>query len=351
MISPNNYDHFESIGTSLLPIPLLMAYQPVTFNSTSYPTTIKYIEEILKYSDHNCEPETPILYSPNSVFKLVGYHNNFTHDEFDLVNTLRQTISESLGQDFGRPIKPLSNLLAQTGPFRVVSSIASQLSSETAISLFEIGPGAGYLGALLAHIDANYYSFDVTQSLYIWQNYLFSKISKNKFKDTFQNNKFHPDPSFNNIHLPWWQYVNFLENCSLNVDIVYSNSNLGEMSKTALMIALNISKKMLENSKIGLFYYFSTGMTSQNSEQQISAAFIAAGFKLIFTDPFIAYIPEDTDPAGIINLFSNGISRFDPSNRGGNISANEMMSLKRSEAPLDASLAQWLYGLIPPFID
>lgn len=351
MIKPSNYDNCESIGSSLLPIPLLMAYQPITFNSTSYPVKIKHVEEILRYSDHNCEPETPILYSPNSIFKLVGYQNNFTHDEFDLVNELRQTISESLGKDFDRPIKPLSNLLAQTGPFRVVSSIASSLSSETPISLFEIGPGVGYLGALSAYIGANYYSFDVTQSLYIWQNYLFSKISKNKFIDTFQDNKFHPNPSFNNIHLPWWQYVNFLDNCSLNVDIVYSNSNLGEMSPTALMIALNISKKMLEKSKIGLFYYFSTGMTSQNSEKQISAAFVAAGFKLIFTSPFIAYIPEDKDPTEIVNLFSSGIPRHNPSNRGGHIYANEMMSLKRSQAPLDASIAQWLYGFVPPFID
>jgi hypothetical protein len=350
LITPEQYDLFERSGISELPIPILMAFQPVTFERYSYPTRIFKPRDVLRYADHNCEPEVAGLFKEGATFDPVGYVNSFTLDEFELLDKLRGAVSEATLNDFGRAVRPVSNLLAQTGPFRVMSHLA-RFFSQKSISLFEVGPGAGYLGALMAVAGHKYFSYDITQSLYIWQQYLLRTVAPDDFFDTAQANSFEPPTSCKVVHLPWWQYVRMLHQCPIRSDVVYSNSNLGEMSPVALKQVLHISRKMLQGSDIGLFYYFSTGMTAQNSPEQLAAAFVAAGYRLVFEKPFMAYVLQDRDPSFILEAFREGIPFHDPSGRGGRHNANEVMALKRSEAPLDAEFAKWQYGWQPPYTD
>ncbi len=349
-LTPARYDALERRGVEELPIPVLMAFQPVTFERHSYPTRIDTMRAVLRYADHNSEAEVPGLFEPGATFAPVGYVNRFTADERALLATLRQRVASALLADFGRAIKPVTNLLVQIGPFRVMSQIAKAYR-RTPLSLFEVGPGAAYIGAMMAVAGHRYMAYDITQSLYLWQHYLLQAVAGGDFAETAAQSEFAPSRDARIVHLPWWQYVRFLQRCPVRADVVYSNSNLGEMSPLALKHVLHISRRMLEGSPVGVFAYFSTGMTAQNSPEQIAAAFAQAGFVQAMQEPFIAYVPEGRDPAPIRDAFAAGIPFYDPSGRGGDFDANAVMALKRSEAPLDVDLAAWNYGWKPPYTD
>lgn len=350
MMLPEQYDAFERLGISQLSIPIMMAFKPVTFERYAYPIHINALRDVLRYADHNCEPEVAGLYRDGATFDPVGYVNAFTSDEYDLLNILRDRVANATQSDFGRAVRPVSNLLVQTGPFRVMAHLAKIFHLEP-LTLFEVGPGAAYLGAMMAVAGHRYISYDITQSLYIWQQYLLNTVAPADFSETASMATFDSNNIARIVHLPWWQYVNFLHNCPVRSDVVYSNSNLGEMSPLALKLVLHVSREMLQDSQVGLFAYFSTGMTAQNSPEQLAAAFVAAGYRLVFDKPFMAYMLDDRDSSRIEKAFRDGIPFYDPSGRGGRHGATEVMALKRSEAPLDSALAEWHYGWQAPYTD
>jgi hypothetical protein len=350
LITPQQYDAFERNGIVELPIPVLMAFKPVTFERYAYPTHINELREVLRYADHNCEAEVPGLYRPGATFAPVGYVNAFTVDEREMLDILRDRVASATLRDFGRAVKPATNLLVQMGPFRVMSHLARTFDLAP-MTLFEVGPGAAYLGAMMAVAGHRYLAFDVTQSLYIWQQYLLHNVAEGDFAETAGMPDFEASIPQRVVHLPWWQYVKFLYGTSIRADVVYSNSNLGEMTPLALKHVLHISRGMLQDSPLGLFAYFSTGMTAQNSPEQLAAAFTSAGYRLAFKEPFMAYVLEGRDSDRIEAAFSNGIPFYEPNGQGVRYEANQVMAMKRSEAPLDAQLAAWNYGWQPPYVD
>jgi hypothetical protein len=350
LILPKEYDVFEDLGCEELSIPIMMAFKPVTFDKYSYPTHINEIRSILRYADHNFEAEVPGLFDQAAQFTPIGYVNRFTADEKELLEAVRDRVGSKLSADFGRYIKSVTNLLVQIGPFRVMSHIA-KIYGKQPLTLFEIGPGAAYIGAMMGLTGHKYLSYDVTQSLYIWQQYMLRAIADENFFDTAGQSQYNPPDDAKIIHLPWWQYVRFLQNCPVQADVVYSNSNLGEMSPLSLKHVLHISRKMLEKSEIGLFIYFSSGMTAQNSVEQIAAAFEQAGYELAMKEPFMAYVIRGRNTNLVNQIFSEGIPFYDPSGRGGSFDANATMALSRKEAPLDLDLAFWNYRWNPPYID
>jgi hypothetical protein len=350
LITPQHYDDLEKQGVAELPIPVMMAFKPVTFERYGYPTHISSMREVLRYADHNCEAEVPGLYRPGATFAPVGYVNSFTTDERQMLDTLRNRVAAATLRDFGRAVKPATNLLVQMGPFRVMSHLARSFDLAP-MTLFEVGPGAAYLGAMMAVAGHRYFAFDVTQSLYVWQQYLLNTVAEGDFAETAAMPDFDPGISARVVHLPWWQYVKLLYGTKTRADVVYSNSNLGEMSPLALKHVLHISREILQDSPLGLFGYFSTGMTAQSSPEQIAAAFVSAGYRLVFKEPFMAYVLDGHDSSRLEAAFKGGIPFYEPSGKGQRFDANEVMAMKRSEAPLDARLAAWNYGWQPPYID
>lgn len=346
-ISPELYDRHEQAAIADQSIPSLMAYRPVTFQAHGYPVHIASPRELQRYVDHNFEAELPGLFKPNAIFPPVGYINRFTHDENDLINAIRERVCFATRQYFGRGIRPIGNLLVQTGPFRMMHHLA-HFHGRSRISVFEVGPGMGYLGALLAATGHEYRSMDVTQSLYIWQSLLLQALAGDDFVEQVGNDR---DRVARVAHIPWWQYIDFLHDCPLRTDIVYSNSNLGEMSNLALRHVLHISREMLSNSEIGLFAYFSTGMTEQNSREVINASLDEFGFRQIMDHPFCAFIQKGRDGKRIQEAFAEGVPHYNPTGRGGALDANSVMALRRDEAPIDVALTAWRYGWRPPYVD
>ena len=246
---------------------------------------------------------------------------------------------------------PISTPLVQGAPFRIISAI-SEAFNISSLNIFEAGPGLGYLGAMLIKSEHKYISFDVTQGMYIWQNHLFNTISNNITELVSATNI--PNLIDNQfIHLPWWHYVNLdISNIQAPVDIFYSNSNLCEMSLYSLRMLLEKSKNLMQDSKIGLFFYMGTGYPGQISVDMLNEEFLSAGYIKIEGLPFNAYSLNPINLENKLNnIFSDGVPFYNPSKNISRIDARMLTALKKSEAPLDVADTSWFYGWIPPFID
>jgi len=344
------YDTSEHRGMIERSVPQLMAFRPVTFAQVGYPMRVSLEEELARYVDHNFEPEVPRLFDSGAEFPPIGYVNAFTPDEKKLLDSIRDAVAGMSLRRFGRAIRPISNLMVQMGPFRAIDHVA-RTSGMKQLTVFEVGPGLAYLGALLAQAGHRYLSYDVTQSLYLWQNRLLSEIAKSDFVEMVLD----PNPQHlltgRVVHLPWWEFVKLLPGTAARADIVYSNSNLGEMSLLALKHVLHISRHMLADSQIGLFMFFSRGFCAQNSAKSIAAEFAQFGYHKVFDHPFVAYALHPERASVITKAFKKTLPHFNPSSSDVRLTANEAMALSRGEAPLDVQLTSWNYGWAPPFID
>ena len=76
-------------------------------------------------------------------------------------------------------MRPIPTLLSRMSLFRAI--MALQANFDRPLSIFEIGPGNGYLGALLLRAGLRYIGFDNAQSLYLWQNRLFVECAGDEF--------------------------------------------------------------------------------------------------------------------------------------------------------------------------
>jgi hypothetical protein len=350
MLPIDVYDQMEHRGMSDCSVPQMMAFRPVTFAQVGYPTRVSLEEELARYVDHNFEPEVPRLFNPDAKFPPIGYVNAFTPDEKKLLDSIRDAVAAMSLRRFGRAIRPVSNLMVQMGPFRAIDHVARTFGTKQ-LTVFEVGPGLAYLGALLAQVGHRYLSYDITQSLYLWQNRLLSEIAPSDFVEMVLD----PAPQHlvtgRVVHLPWWEYVKLLPGTAARADIVFSNSNLGEMSQLALKHVLNISRHMLADSQVGLFTYFTLGYCAQNSAKSIATEFAQFGYHKIFDRPFVAYALHPGRASLIAKAFKKTIPHFNPSSSDVRLTASEVMAVRRAEAPLDVHLSSWRYGWVPPFID
>ena len=352
-LSVEQYDEAEIEGSATLSIPHLMAFRPVAFQSVGWPTRVSIERELLRYVDHNCEPEVAGLFKPGATFAPIGYQNSFTIDEKTFIAEIRDRVANLTENSLGRRIKPVTNLLVQMGPFRMMQQIAETMPNKK-IAVFEVGPGAGYLGAMLAYAGHRYLSYDVAQSLYLWQNRLLSAVTDTGFIETAgmdDNSAFQAISDGRVVHFPWWHFTGLLHDARTSVDVIYSNSNLSEMTHVSLRHVLHISKQMLSKSKIGMFCFFSKGMPSQTPHDAIEGELLKFGFKKVFDKPFHAFALTPEQQVGIKLTFRDGITPFNPSGDKTRFDANEVVAVTRAEAPLDAQITQWLYGWQPPYVD
>jgi hypothetical protein len=247
----------------------------------------------------------------------------------------------------------MTNLLVQTGPFRAIQQLASGLG-RTQLSIFEVGPGAGYLGAMLAQAGHRYMSYDVAQSLYIWQSRLLQAVSDPDFVELAGRDDRAVEQALRAarvVHLPWWTYVKMLDGTPVQADVIYSNSNLSEMTTIALRHVLHVSRHMLANSAAGVFCFFSKGMPSQTPHDQIDGVFKQHGYHKIFDTPFHAFTTRPEAMRTLSNLFKRGLQLYNPSGRQGTVEAAAVVPVRRAEAPLDLDLTVRFHGWKPPVID
>ncbi len=264
------------------------AFQTSTFEAFGFPTEVVSESELLRYVDFFAGEELPERLDAGRFFRSSGLKTNFSLEEVSLLSRISQGVGELTEKQMGCRLRPHFNHLGAMGHARMVQSLASAFGQDK-ISVFEVGPGAGYAGAILGLLGHNYSSYEITQGYYLWQNRLLSYFFGNEFKD-FCGIR---EPDLTELprisHLPWWMYMKLHKNCPMRADVILSNANLGEMNRWCLKYVLRLSRLMLSGSPIGMIVYGNTGANHHSTDEIINMEFENAGFRRVLGDKMNAF--------------------------------------------------------------
>ena len=262
-LAQSGYAQYSSVSTK-------------TFRDHGFPTNIENESELFRYVDNVVGVDLRCL-EPGHLFRDTPVQTDYSMEEIVVLNKVAQHVEQLTEKLCEKSCSVFFNHLSAMGLVRVVQAIARNTHTDK-LSIFEVGPGCGYAGAMLGLGGHRYASYDVTQGYYIWQNRLFDHMFSGEFADYATASEIGGEiPRLS--HFPWWHYLKFHQRCPINCDVVISNANLAEMHPLSLKYVLRVSKLMLENSDIGMFVFGDIGARHQNNRDGIFAELDLAGFE------------------------------------------------------------------------
>jgi hypothetical protein len=250
----------------------LQVAAPVTFHSIGYPTELHDDSQIAWFVDTMHESDNV----PNDV-----YSDKFkvTSDEARLVTEVCDLAEELTAEQFGRPIRPWVAPLCSLISFRLIEEIAAIIGRR--LTIYEIGPGSGYLGAMAIRSGHRYLSTDVAEGMYLWQSRLQEKAAPGEFTEMAAQDDPSKiaDPDTRAVHIPWWIHGAYYEfGCPFEADIVICEHTLGEMSIFGLRYAIAAAREMLKGRGVRLFVTTHIGLPNVSSRDGIIHEFYRGGF-------------------------------------------------------------------------
>jgi hypothetical protein len=325
MMTCADYDAAEREAKIGLSFAEIMAFSPRTFAALGFPDRVADDRELVRYADWNRDTGNQEYFRPGHFFGGPAVQTDFTADEVELMDRVRDQCVAATTK-LGRPVRPLCGPFAQLGLFRILAAVGLP-----GLRVFEVGPGTAYLGAMLLNEGADFYGFtDNSQALSLWQMRLMEEVEHGTVDA-----------------VPWWD---FARGRNLPpVDVVVSNTNLGEMTGDALKITAHRARQMLEGSALGLFLLVNIGAPMHNSEEGVDRELRRAGFSLIINRFFRAYRAPNSEPLPEAALaLEFGIPLYNPSGRPGTVSGADAAWIPDDQRPLDLGVTELLEGWRPP---
>jgi hypothetical protein len=310
----------------------MMAFATTTFTIFGFPATVAREQELSRYVDWNNSPSNEQYFRPDYFVRGPSVETSFTARERQIVETVSDAVAALTARRYGREMRPISTLLAQFGLFRAIMALQAQASHP--LTVFEVGPGNGYLGAMLAAAGLNYVGFDNAQSLYLWQNRLLAECAGDAFHDWVGEGPSNR-PGIRVQHLPWWHYLRLRRDCPIHADIFVSNTNLGEMNHGALMYTVRIARVILRQSPLAAFLFTNIGDSKQNLMATVEGELAAAGFEKVCKDLLHAYIPAGGSSTAALRALDANIPLFNPDNAAYRFRAKDILKLSRTNLPTD----------------
>lgn len=298
MLSIERYDAAEAEAIKRLNYPAIRAFKPAAFTLANFPARVSSEPELLRYADCMSELEDRSKYFEKFLY---------SRDEAYLMLEVSGEIEDLTGKLFDRPTQPYMSLFT---PILVLRAVL-YLASKGPATIWEIGPGSGYLGSyilrrpmrfgdLTAHHE--YRSVDNTQALYLWQDRLFSHLANGVYKNyaTQETPSEMPERA---ASLPWWQFAEMHTNPP-KADIIVCDAAMGEMDTFAANYVVRIAAEMLRSSRIGAFVFRQIGEQRINSMDYIDQRFKSVGLQKAATPTVTVYstgkltVPKEFPPVG-----------------------------------------------------
>lgn len=291
-LSVENYNNLERGASNNLPNYLLQAFVPDLFNKFNYSSSIDSENCLWKYIDTMQE----FRFEDN--LKILGKF--LTQEELDVAQWLIESISEYTKKAFNLPSAARNSITRSLISYRYIKQLKSQNNIQGGV--LEVGPGCGYLGALLGKSGFNYASTDISQGFYLYQNHIMTTLFGDKFSEGAYLNTCDYDFNSKKLHhIPWWHYADLNFNLP-DVSIVVVNHVLAEMHPNALRFFLSrLINKFKSGDQSNPIYIFVEGFGNETftSSSEIVKLFHSMGVKIIENRAFY----DDTKILSTISIF------------------------------------------------
>ena len=365
LLDPHTYRNNERSGRATLSPRAVQAAAPVTFQHIGYPDKVESESDILWYADAMHEAD-------GDPAKVMSDDFLVSPDEWALTMEIGEIVERLTKEQFGRAVRPWSAPLFALHPFRMIEEIAA--IAERKLTIYEIGPGSGYLGALLIRAGHRYLSTDVAEGFYLWQSRLQEACAPGEFVEMAHLDDFSTleDPGARVVHVPWWTHGSFyLHRCPFDVDIVMCDHTLGEMSSMGLRYTVRASYDMLQKSRFPLFLTTHIGLPNVNKIDGIISTFYSGKFLPIVVNGPLAFTPALSD-LGMVGIAERDLQaeirefgsrrRFDhpilrigardpkhymPSGNSDLVSAKSAFPIDWDKAPVDYPFIRYIGDAVP----
>ena len=218
ILTIEEYDRQEREALRTMPNRIIEAVRPITFDAVGYPCRVEDEKALARYIDIMHEGRA------EATFRELGY---VTETEMALLEAVARGVW--LAYDF---VPVLPGLLRGLVHYRMVTEFC-----EPGGAILEIGPGCGYLGALLiTSEDYEYRSVEVAQAFFLHQNRLWSAIE-------------HEEIAWKQI--PWWKF--YADDNDWSFNVITANHMLCEMHPHARAYLMKAAKKMLGDDGVFVF--------------------------------------------------------------------------------------------------
>ena len=163
-------------------------------------------------------------------------------------------------------------------------------------AILEIGPGSGYLGAMLFLEGYPYAATEITQGFYIFQSGLWSHLASSGFRELALEDGVFADidelTAGSMVHIPWWDFFNSqYRDIRAVVDVVTPNHVLCEMHPHALMYLLRLSNHLLERSTtLPSFLFEGWGSDVEVPAWWVNSQLYAHGFQICHNDQMVSIL-------------------------------------------------------------
>lgn len=284
MLSIEAYNKVEREAAHRLGSRAAQAYSPATFEDLNYPVRIDEDHQLLRYVDTMHET------SDGKYFDATRYR--YSQAEGGVVADVAQTVADMTEKKYARRIRPWMAPFGAIPAFRIIESFKALTGSKD-LRVLEIGPGSGYLGALLIKRGFSYSAMDNTQGFYLWQNRLFNALAPSEFHEYATEALPSGNWESRVNHMTWWQWAGLDENTALRSDVVICDHALGEFHPIALRHALRLIRIILQGDGPKLLFFTSPGREHYSDLNTIGRTCKQAGLELLFFKNFIGFtVPE-----------------------------------------------------------
>lgn len=282
------YDQLERAAISKAPNRIIEAFQPITFNKVGYPSRIHKESELKKYVDVMYETRFELIFSQ----QLEGLMQN----EFELFKTLTDYIYRFTQSSFNEGLIARSSVMKAIHVLRHIRF----LYGEKKPRIFEIGPGCGYLGALLMMEGYPYIATENSRAFYLYQNHFWHFLTEGYLLELAQEKdpiKGINESSARAIHIPWWHFALLTPETIPPIDVMTANHVLTEMHPQSRGLTLALARAALKNENSS-FLFEGWGCTAFQQQSTVCHDFYCSGFSLAHHDSdIVIFSPIKTDGA------------------------------------------------------
>ncbi|MEG3592514.1 MAG: hypothetical protein VX354_04385 [Pseudomonadota bacterium] len=289
ILTVEEYNQAEKHALRDVPNRIIEITQPEAFQFTGYPSRIDDISALSRYVEVMHEGKIEYIWK-NYLLEYI------TKEEHELIKDIAEQTFSMSSSLFSKGSVPTSNLLLALSIYRQIKFIFPECKQ----TIFEIGGGCGYLGALLASAGYKVISMDITQVFYLYQSCLYRTIFKDKFVELVNNKDSAANGDGASItHVPWWDFYTPNQEYSYVADAITCNHCLCEMHPWALQYVISAGKKLIAKSTEdkACFVFQAYGSPVKRSAEWACMSFYHRDFKILHNDPCVSVYADEHGPS------------------------------------------------------
>lgn len=198
MLTPQTYDIAERTAMETTANRIVECSRAVTFGEVGYPIKIESVQGAARYVD--------VMHEGRAEATVRDILFGFSPEELDLMEAVASKTAAMSERLYGKRVVPRDSLLRSLNIVRHI-----RYFRPSPATVLEIGPGSGYVGAMLLELGYGYAAIDVAQAFYVYQSHLMAEFARNGFSElAIESGTYLDRPAValgSAVHVPWWKFI------------------------------------------------------------------------------------------------------------------------------------------------